>query len=262
MHKLKVRVLRVIKEHGDKGATRSRIMQKLNCTKYFLDEALLELLASNVIFQKQDPKPARGLAPIRFYSLEQQSVVEERLTKATSIATVTPQPTDPGTFRSTVRTCVQCGTVLPEVEGRGRPPIYCSEDCKVAANENPGLRQFLESAEDEGARVRACLFVVAADLILRGFEVALPVSTLSIGKLFAYDATGSAIQIKVFVVGPAGIVPDTTNVESAAVVYRDGRIEYVGKTPLVVEAEAAEDPLVKVVREDLAAVNAEEIVED
>lgn len=232
MAKLANRVFKVITKNAEEGAIRSHIMRRLNCSRDALDDALAVLVTSGAIYQMQDPRPKRGAAPYRYYLPKYKTWADAK--HLTKVETPFMVPLEPKTESPpTVRTCVQCGRRLPEHIGRGRPIIYCSEKCKIAASEDPGLRKFLDRTMDGPTQAKVCFYIVAADLVLRGFHVAVPFGVTGVNTLLAYDDVGHAAQIRIYMIDSSGIVPDVSYVDSAVIMYLDGHIEYAGQNPLV-----------------------------
>jgi hypothetical protein len=88
--------------------------------------------------------------------------------------------------------------------------------------------------------------LVMIDLYLRGFYV-MRSPDLAGGSLMVADGKGG-LWLTVVPISRVGYFPPLDEYDSAVAVYKDGRLKYGGKNPLVVEPEKIEDgePLEKI----------------
>jgi len=224
---LKTRVLTFIVKAGAEGVTRTQIMQRFQTRTKALDLLLAPLLIEQKIKQVQDTKRwGLGRPAMRFYA----AGVELELTPAKKPATPILPFGAPPTRSST---CQTCGVAIPLPEV-GRPHVFCSEACRKAARDGEGLptlQDLLRRALDPRTRARVGLALVLADLSIRGFQVAIDLFGATT-RLLVHDGVGSTF-LDVFVLSDSGSFPGIEDYESVALVYRDGRIIYAGRQPLV-----------------------------
>jgi hypothetical protein len=227
--KLRNRMLRRLHSAGEAGCTRSRLVTGGGKAADF-DRALAPLLEDNVVICRQESQ-ARGVgAPVRRYFL----------LKSLTAADLGDEDADiPGLVRPP-RLCRRCGAAIPYVGRKGRPPIYCTSACQANVVHEPTIRGLLERAHVNNRFPSAALQLVALDLTMRGYAFATP-SAAGL-TLAVFDAAGEARALKVWPLNSAGTFPgNPDDHEAVALVYRDGRIEYRGHSPVVVEAQAAEE---------------------
>jgi hypothetical protein len=224
---LKSRIVEFIIAAGGAGVTRTQIMQRFQTRTKDLDMLLAPLLIDRKIRQVQDEKKnALGRPAMRFYGM----AVEVALTPAVKPDTpILPFGAPPA--RSS--TCQTCGVAIPLPEV-GRPYVYCSESCRRAARDGDGLptmQDLLARAKDPRVRARVGLILVMADLCVRGFQVAIDLFNTTT-RLLVHDGAGSTF-LDVFVIPDSGSFTAIDEYESVALVYRDGRIVYAGRQPLI-----------------------------
>lgn len=224
---LKTRILDFILKAGSEGVTRTQIMQRFQTRTGALDMLLAPLLIEGKIKQVQDAKRwALGRPAMRFYGI----AVELELTPTTKPVTpILPFGTPPA--RSSI--CQTCGVAIPLPEV-GRPHVFCSEACRKAARDGEGLptlQDLLRRATDPRVRARVGLLLVMADLCIRGFQIAIDLFGATT-RLLVHDGAGSTF-LDVFVLSDSGSFTGIDEYDSVALVYRDGRIVYAGRQPLV-----------------------------
>lgn len=231
---LKIKLLSYLKRRAEKGASHSQLLQRFqrNCRTAELTTVLEPLVASAQVIKWIDTQ--RAGRPCRMY------YHRDHVPVLTSPVDVEP-PTDNNEGPVSTRTslCQVCGVAIP-LPKKGHPYAYCSKRCKSEARAGTTLRQFLLPATDPRifAEVATCL--VMADLIMRGFRVGREMFRGG-GSVLVADDLG-VCQLTVVTISFSGTFPDLQQFEAAAAVYRDGRIYYGGKNPIVVMAKEALDP--------------------
>ena len=225
---LKNRVLDFIVVAGSRGVTRTQLMQRFQIRSQALDLVLNPLVAEKRIKQQHDPKRhTLGRPALRFYAPD----VELDLTPTEKPA----MPVLPFGEAPAARTsnCQTCGVAIPLPEV-GRPHVFCSDACRRASRDG-GLtvRDFIGRTSDARILARVALCLVMADLTIRGFQVAVDLFGPLL-RLVVHDGAGIAF-LDVLLIGESGHFPPPDTYESVAYVYRDGRIVYSGRAPLVEE---------------------------
>lgn len=224
---LKARVAEFICNSGQQGVTRTQVMQRFQVRTSDLDLILSPLLLEKKIKQQMDPKrSALGRPAMRFYGPE----VELELTpEAKPVIPVLPF----GAPTARNSTCQVCGVAIPLPEA-GRPYVYCSEECRRASRDGSyTLRDFIARAKDPRVSARVGMCLVMADLSMRGFQVAIDLFG-PLTRLIVHDGAGVAF-LDVLVIPDSGYFPPPEEFTSVAFVYRDGRIVYAGRQPLVAD---------------------------
>lgn len=226
---LKRRLVDFIRNAGRNGVTRSQLLTRFQVRRDQLDMALSPLLIEHRIKQQMDPrKRALGRPALRFYSPD----VELELTPEEKPAMPILPFGDPPAAGSSP--CQVCGVAIPLPEA-GRPYLYCSDACRRISREGGAtLKDFVARAADDArklARVGLCL--VMADLSIRGYQLAGDIFGAT-SRLIVHDNMGVTF-LDVFVIGDNGYFPPPEDYESVAFVYRDGRIVYGGREPLIPE---------------------------
>lgn len=225
---LVIKVMLFIQDAKQAGVIRTRLMQKFSIRAATLNKALEGLLADHIIIACEEPvkQYSLGRVPTRYFHKDH---LPPDLTLSPADDISLPDsviPTDG-------YTCRQCGRAMARVKNAaaGRPPVYCSPECKVAHVSQKGpMRTFLvrPMLPRIWAHVAVCL--VVADVMIRGLKVA-PFDPMT-QWLFVYDDQKNAAPLYIFSVNEEGIIPDTNEYSSCAVVFRDGRIVYAGQHPL------------------------------
>jgi predicted nucleic acid-binding Zn ribbon protein len=226
---IKKRIVDYVRSTGKVGVTKSQLLQRYQKLRSAdLDAVLTPLVTEGHLKQQTDAKAyALGRPAVRFFAPE----VELALTAPEKPAMPIHRPLEPLPARSTP--CKVCGAAIPMPE-TGHPYVYCSDACKRASRDGGAtLKDFLARATDARIFARAALCLVMADLSIRGFQIAGDVFGPAL-RLIVHDNTG-LLFLDVVVIPDSGHFPPPENYDSAAFVYRDGRIVYTGRTPLVQE---------------------------
>ncbi len=226
---LKLRVEEFITKAGSTGVTKTQVMQRFQLKAVDVEMLLGVLLTEKRIKQQFDPARRLGRPALRLFAptVELEPVPLTRAEK--SDIPVLPFGVPP--TRSSP--CQVCGAAIPMPEV-GRPYVYCSDACRRASRDGGAtLKDFLARATDARIFARAALCLVMADLSIRGFQIAGDVFGPAL-RLIVHDNTG-LLFLDVVVIPDSGHFPPPENYDSAAFVYRDGRIVYTGRTPLVQE---------------------------
>ena len=231
---LKNRIVGYLQEVGSRGATRSELLQRFQLRTATLDLYLGPLLAERRIKQRLDErKRALGRPAMRFYAAE----VELQLTAVAKPDTIPIAPLGAPVLSARKSICQVCGVAIP-LPDMGRPYVYCSDDCRRAAHDGGAtLRDFLSRTTEPRALARAALCLVAADLTIRGFQVAGDMFN-AVTRLIVHDGENLAF-LEVVVLPDSGYFPPPDQYPSVAFVYRDGRVVYTGRQPLVADEKAA-----------------------
>ena len=225
---IKKRIVDYVRSTGQVGVTRSQLLQRFQQLRSSDLNVLLDpLLRERHLKQQVDNKPyTLGRRAMRFFAPE----VELALTAPEKRAMPTHLPLEGPPARSSP--CQVCGAAIPMPE-TGRPYVYCSDACRRAAHDGgETVKAFLARAtHDARLFARAALCLVMADLSIRGFQIAGDVFGPAL-RLIVHDNTG-LLFLDVVVMPDSGYFPPPENYDSAAFVYRDGRIVYTGRNPLV-----------------------------
>jgi hypothetical protein len=228
---MKQRVAEFIINSGSRGVTRTQLMQRFQVRTGDLELVLSALLLDKKIKQQMNPKQyPLGRPAMRYYAsdVELELIPEEK-----PVMPILPFGAPPA--RSSP--CQVCGVAIPLPEV-GRPHVYCSETCRRASRDGgPEVKDLLTRATDPRTRARVGLCLVMADLSVRGFQVATDLFGAA-SRLIVHDGTGVAF-LDIFVIPDSGYFPPPEDYDSVALVYRDGRIVYAGRQPLVSEAPVA-----------------------
>ena len=117
---------------------------------------------------------------------------------------------------------------------------FCSEECRQRDKQGgPRLADLLASATDPRVYAQVALLLVTIDLRLRGFHVLSDPMLAGSQLMVADDCTG--LWLQVISISSTGYFPPLDTYDCVAAVYRDGRIQYGGKNPLVPEPELIKD---------------------
>lgn len=227
---LKGRIAEFICEAGQAGVTKTQLMQRFQVKTADLETVLGPLLMEKRIQQRQDLKRRLGRPATRFY--------DASIELAAIPLTPEEKPAMPslpfGAPPARCSSCQVCGAAIPLPEV-GRPYVYCSDACRRAARDGgETLRDFLARASDMRLFTRAAFCLVMADLSIRGFQVAGDLFGPML-RLLVHDNAGVTF-LDVVVISDSGHFPPSDTYDSAAYVYRDGRITYTGRQPLIQEA--------------------------
>lgn len=221
---LKARLVLKITQAESAGMSRTELMQSLRCTRDELDTVLQPLLAVNELREWTDLK-SLGRPATRYYAkgfaLELAAEKNEAL-PITEFATRLK--------RTTI--CKICGVAIP-VPDLGHPYSYCSERCKRVSREGgTTLREFLFRAGEPRTFAEAAILLVMADLVIRGFRVGRDLFQGG-SRILVMDHEGSC-YLDVVPISSEGSFPNPEEFVAMAAVYRDGRIVYGGRNPIVV----------------------------
>jgi hypothetical protein len=238
---LKPKLIHHLKKAGETGSTRTHLLQRLKCTAKELDAALLIFIASHEIIEWTDEQ-GLGRPSTHYYHKDHAAGLAAFRNIAIPIATEVP-------YRSTP--CKVCGIAIPSPE-KGRPYDYCSPACRRTSREGGRtFTEFFAPAVDPCVFAEAAVLYVMADLIIRGFRVAREFYRTA-SNILVLDDQGGICSLTVVTVNLNGTFPDPLEFESMAAVYRDGRIAYGGRVPLVPPApeETLEEEIPSEVKPD------------
>jgi hypothetical protein len=230
---LAFKLLFVLKGAGIAGLTRTELLQTIHCKTANLTLALkLEEARFNIVGrQMRKSEFSLGRQPTRYWY---KDFAPREVLTATSLP-VTPT-LELGAVPPKGGTCEQCGSAIVP-HGPGRPPVYCSPACRGLAMEGGvTLGRFLDRAQDPRVFAQVAILLVVMDLTCRGFNVALDLF-LHGSNIIIHDNINPVI-LTVLPVSDAGYLPPDDQYERMAAVYRDGRIKYGGRDPLVFENKA------------------------
>jgi hypothetical protein len=238
---LKVKLISLLKKAGEAGSTRTKILQRLKCTAKELDGVLPAFVESGEILEWTDEQ-GLGRPSTHYYYKDHAAGLTALRQVAIPIITEAPH-------RSTL--CKVCGIAIPSPE-KGRPFNYCSPACRRTSREGGRtLTEFFAPAIDPCVFSEVAVLYVMADLIIRGFRIAREFYRTG-SHLLVLDGEGGICALTVIPVNRDGTFPDPLEFESMAAVYRDGRIAYGGRMPLVPPApeETLEDGIPSEVKPD------------
>lgn len=226
----------LLSEAGAAGLTRTQLLQKTCCRTADLTAALKFEGDQYNIVSRQMRKSEFGLGrqPRRYWFKD--FAPKEMLTAA-------PPPAIPvlelGEAPPKGGTCRQCGGAI-QSRGPGRLPDYCSPACRSLHSEGGvTLGRFMDRAQDPRVFAQLAILLVSMDLIARGFRVALDL-LINGPQIIVHDGV-NPVFLHVVPVSNAGYLPPDDTYERVAAVYRDGRIAYGGRDPLVFAGEVASD---------------------
>ena len=224
------KLFHLIREAGPAGITHTQLLQ---ATRYKTNDVASLIKPFEDEFQivsRQVRKSEFGLGrqPRRYW--HKDFAPEEVLTALAPSATPTLEP---GTVPPKGGTCRQCGGAIPS-RGPGRLPDYCTPACRNLAMEGGvTLGRFLDRAQDPRVFAQVAILLVVMDLTCRGFHVALDLF-LHGANIIIHDNVNPVI-LTVLPISDAGYLPPDDQYERMAAVYRDGRIKYGGRDPLIFE---------------------------
>lgn len=231
MKDFRPRIVNRLKAAGAEGLTKTaltRLIQPNSGDQ--LNLALQQLLDSFTIVTSAVPVKRRlGRPARRFWHRDFADSVPEdqRLTLSASNSTIV----EPGTLPPAGGICRRCGRATPIVLD-DQPLAFCSDECREGTL--PTRADFVAQVSDSRIWARLASLFVAEDLIVRGFEVAIDLFDVCTGRMFVHDAS-TGIWLSVIPMPQSGYLPALNEYESVAIVFRDGRIQYGGKNPLVTE---------------------------
>jgi hypothetical protein len=238
---LKAKLVTYIQKAGDDGVPRTKLLHRFKCKTVELDKSLMPLLETGEILEWTD-KNGLGRPVTRYYHKNNTGGLTALSQVAIPVATEIPTRSTP---------CQVCGAAIPSPE-HGRPFSYCSPACRRASREGGRtLTEFFLPAADPCVFAEAAVPYVITDLIMRGFRVAREFYRTA-STLLVLDGQGGICTLTVVAVGRTGTFPDPLEFESMAAVYRDGRIVYGGRIPLVPSApeETLEEEIPSEVKSD------------
>lgn len=222
---MKRRIAEDIVNSGQKGVTRTHLMQRFRLSTSDLETLLSTLLMEQVIKQQQDPARRFGRPALRYYAPSVELAAVPSNPPAMPILPFGEAPT----ARSSP--CQVCGVAIPLPE-IGRPHVYCSDACRRASRDGgPEVKEFFDRTTDPRTRARVGLCIVMADLCVRGFQIAVDFFSAPT-RLIVHDGEGITF-LDVIVISDSGHFPPPEDYESVAFVYRDGKIVYTGRQPLI-----------------------------
>jgi hypothetical protein len=225
VYALKAKLVLYAKKAGTAGVKRSQILHRFQCLTAQLDEALKPLLEDGTIIEWTERRKS-GRPCTHFFHRDYAS----ELTPFVPVMDI-PIADESESHRSAP--CKVCGRAIPTPE-LGRPFSYCSPACRRTAREGgQTLADFLTPAVDPRVFAEVATLLVMADLIMRGFRIGRELFRAG-SHILVLDEKGMC-TLTVIPIGQSGTFPDPQEYEAMAAVYRDGRIAYGGRVPLVVE---------------------------
>jgi hypothetical protein len=230
--KLETRTLILIRNAGSTGVTKTQLLQTTRVRTSLLTSVLTQLVHAGILIARQDHgEYSLGRQPVRYWRAE--------LAPPLTVPDLGDIPTlEPGEIAPKGTACDQCGTAIPYVSGR--PPKQCSDACReLAARGGIRVADLFAQVKDPLAFGQCATLLVTIDLISRGFRVT-PLVYQSGPNLVVFDDE-SAVLLTVVPISQAGYFPPPEEYNSMAAVYRDGRIKYGGRNPLVIENEGVEN---------------------
>jgi hypothetical protein len=225
VYALKAKLLLYIQKAKTEGVKRSQVLHRFQCSASQLDEALKPLIEEGEIIEWTERRKS-GRPCAHFFHRDYAS----ELTPFAPLADI-PIVNEADPHRSSP--CKVCGVAIPTPD-LGRPFSYCSPACRRAAREGgQTLADFLTPAADPRVFAEVATLLVMADLIMRGFRIGREMFRAG-SHILVLDEKGMC-TLTVIPIGQSGTFPDPQEYEAMAAVYRDGRIAYGGRVPLVVE---------------------------
>jgi hypothetical protein len=230
---LKAKLLEHLKRVGASGASRTELLQRFRCSREELDKILEPLVGQGEIRTWIDTK-SLGRPATRYYD----KLITLDLTAPIVESKIPFKEVDEPTKRSTL--CRVCGVAIP-IPDTGHPFYYCSERCKRSAHANGStLQEFLFRAGDPRVFAEAAILLVMADLVIRGFRVGRGLFQTG-SRILVTDDQDAVCFLDVIPISLDGTFPNPDEYASMAAVYRDGRIVYGGKHPIVVEKDVPDE---------------------
>lgn len=230
MTKLQIRIFQFVDRAETAGVTKSDLFRRFSGTrKQELDAALLGLLENFELYEVLDEESNQGRKPLRYYTKTHRPDAEMEEVEVLPLI-LASQRTQPG------KVCRQCGQATP-TSGQGRPAEFCSLECRKSYREGGiTLCKFLERAQDPRVFAQAAFMLAALDAYLHGYNIAFELFGLT--SFFATDDTGHATRVEVYPIRSDGhFIESVADCDCAALVYRNGKIVYTGKFPLVTKTE-------------------------
>jgi len=235
--KLETQVLYYIREAGAEGLIKTRLLQITRAPTRLLTQVLNELVHAGLLVARQgrSDKWSLGRQPMRYWRTELAPPLT--VPDPGDIPVLEPG-VDPLSECKKGKTCEQCGAAIPYTPGR--QPRHCSDTCReLAAHGGVRVTDLLSRATDPLVFGQCATLLVTIDLLCRGFQ-ATPLVYQSGANLIVYD-NDAAVLLTVVPISDAGYFPAPEEYNSLAAVYRDGRIKYGGRNPLVTEPEKIEN---------------------
>ena len=229
------RLLSRLEVAGNTGCTKTELSHFMQIGSDHLNLLLRELIDRfEVIGVRMPKKHGFGRPAYRFWHKE---FAPKDLGVLTPAAPGDIPVLEPGEPPPTGGTCCRCGRPTPIVLD-GQPLRFCSDACR----ESEGLTllsiaEHMTSPADWGKLAR--LFVLL-DLTVRGFKVGFDPFEPT-GQLLVYDLAGAIAVLSVLPIAQSGHFPPLDDYNSVALVYRDGRVQYAGKNPLVENSQKTEN---------------------
>jgi len=233
---LRARILLELQDAASAGKTKTELLQATRASTDRITPILDTLIDEFVIVARVERKRAFALGrPVTRYWLAEHAPTDLTAPPVSAIPEDNREPEEPAPAG---RTCGECGAAMPT--SLGRPRDYCSDSCKRLARAGGVMvADFMARARNPQTFARLARLLVQMDLLCYGFQVT-PAVDAGAGILLVYDGKGATV-LHVIPIAPEGFFPPTAEFPSAALVYRDGRIVYGGKDPLVTEPEKLED---------------------
>jgi hypothetical protein len=227
---VKIRIRIELQEAKSAGRTRTELLNALRVPRDLLAAAIDEMITEFEIAAHVMRKRAFALGrPVTRYWLCAYAPADLTPPPPSDIASPTEEAAPSG------RTCRQCGVAIAK-----RGPAYCSKPCeRLAQAGSVTVADFMGRARDPMTFARCARLLVEMDLLCRGFQATPAVDGGCL--LLVFDASGAAAVLHVFPLADVGGLPPLQEYTHAACVYRDGRIAYGGKIPLVTVPELSED---------------------
>ncbi len=226
---VKVRLRIELQEARDEGRTRTELLTALRLPTDLLSNAIEEMITTFELAAHVMRKREFALGrPVTRYWLREYAPADLTPPPPSDIPTDTEEA-------PSGRTCRQCGVAIAK-----RGPAYCSEPCqRLAQAGSVTVTDFMSRAHNPLTFARCARLLVEMDLLCRGFQASPAVDGGNL--LLVFDSSGSAAVLHVIPLSDMGSTPPMQEYAHAACVYRDGRIVYGGKIPLVTAPELSED---------------------
>ena len=233
---LKAKLLQHLEQVGTKGASRSSLLTKFNCLAAEIDRWMPDLLEDGSVVAWVTT--TRGRPRTHYYAKDS---VGDLTPPGETVMPIAPEI---GTQPTRSTPCKVCGAaiVCPDL---GHPFTYCSPRCRRAGRDGGMLMAaFLLRAQDPHVFAEVAILLVAADLRMRGFNVAQSMFSTADTLWVADDENARALRI--CPISRDGNFPNLQDFEAAAAVYRDGRIVYAGRNPVILpDIDEGSEPMVE-----------------
>jgi hypothetical protein len=229
---LGIRILSKLQELGAVGATKTELFQAFQVSGETLNRALTALAAEYlIVMRKQPTRNGFGRPALRFW--HKDSVPPLTDSPAGDIPTL-----EVGASPPPGGTCKRCGGPT-SFSLESKPLIYCSPACERLDSEGGRrIADLLSDVTDPRLHVQIAILLVTIDLRARGYYVL--TDPMYVGSRLMVADEKSGVWLDVLYASAAGYFPPLNEYDSAVAVYKDGRLKYGGKNPLVSEPEKIE----------------------